>query len=106
MPPPPRGAIISNGPSLLPGARGIVGCNYTFGNPVSENSGPEAVAPSQTVRVGNSHGKSQMVSKLEIARGRSSEARGTRSSGTHFRGVDSEAEMGEIGLAEGHKPGV
>lgn len=57
-------------------------------------------------KLGNSRGKSKMISKLEITRCRCSEARGTRSSGAHFRGVDAETEMGEVGLAEGHEAGI
>src|SRR5260370_5885729 len=37
---------------------------------------------------------------------RESEARCAGSGGTHFRGVDAEAEACEVGLAEGHRAGV
>ena len=40
MPPAPSGATISNGPSLLPGARAIIGRDYTLGNPFSGTSSP------------------------------------------------------------------
>jgi hypothetical protein len=42
MPPAPSLATISNEPSLLPGARAVIGRDYTLGNPFSGTSGPHS----------------------------------------------------------------
>ena len=44
----------------------------------------------------------QTVLRQEIG----SKSRGTSGGGAHFWGVDAEAEMGEVGLAEGHEAGI
>ena len=46
------------------------------------------------------------AAELETNDKSSSEARRAGGGGAHFRGVDTEAEMGEVGLAEGHEAGV
>src|SRR5580693_4689782 len=48
----------------------------------------------------------QIDNKVENGHCRDSEAGGSGGGGAHFRGVDVEAEMGEIGLSEGHEAGV